>query len=270
MKGKRQRQHGRDRHISSAPSYADVGAADLRQSREALNRALLVSALGELAAAANHKINQPLAAIRANAQAALRFLAEVDPDTEEIRAALTDILADSDRAARVNRQLLTTVRRPDSPKQTLVINEIIDEVMPILSGEARRNALVFTTEFTDEPVIVSGHKDQLQQVVLFLFLTSMAVMPTASGADRSLEIRAQVARPDATDVVVAISAASAEEIDSDGLFDVDLPTNLDAVSLNMSACRTIVETHGGRLWAERRSTGELSFRFTVPIERKQA
>ncbi|MGA9388972.1 MAG: ATP-binding protein, partial [Candidatus Sulfotelmatobacter sp.] len=236
----------------------------LRQAQEDLARVTRVVAMGELAAAIAHEVNQPLTAIVTNANFSLRQLNSATPDTDELRGAITEIVNDGTRAAAVISRIRGLLTR-GAPKATEVdINQIIQDVLLLLRYELNRNRISLRTELASDLPPVQGDPVQLQQVLINLIMN--AIESLRASADRPREILIRSAKnPEGILVQVEDSGLGVRPEQADRIFEPFFTSKPQGVGMGLSISRSIVESHGGRLWA---APGELygaGFQFTVPI-----
>ena len=248
-------------------SYTDItdrkrAEEETRRTREELAHSVRVSMMGELMASLAHELNQPLAAIRSNAQAALRFLAAPNPDLEEVRAALSEIVEDDRWAAEVIRRLRMLARRGSGERAPLDLNEILQGTLQLMRSEAIEKGI--TVELALAPGLppVLGDRVQLQQVVLNLVLNAVEAMAEAQGR-RTLRIRTAEERG-AVAVSVQDSGKGLDDADLERIFDAFYTTKSEGLGMGLSISLSIVESHGGRLWAARNANRGMTFQFSLP------
>jgi signal transduction histidine kinase len=237
----------------------------LRQELAHIGR---VSAMGELTASLAHELNQPLTAILSNAQAAERLLAVDTVDLEEVRAILSDIVADDKRAAAVIHRIRILLRKGDLDLVPLDVNEIVGEVAWLVKSDALIRNVAMSLELAADLPSVLGDRVQLQQVVLNLLLNGLeALRPPWAGA-RTLVIR--TARDGAAAVTVSVqdSGPGIDEKDTDRLFQPFYTTKAEGLGMGLAIARTIVDAHGGRLVAANNVPGGATLQFTLPVGRK--
>ena len=237
----------------------------LRRQREEIAHVARVSALGELAASLAHELNQPLTAILSNAQAAQRFLSDKAPDLEEIREILKDIVADNSRAGEVIRRMRALVKKEDLNFIVLDLAGVIREVVQLVHSDAiLRNVQVLLLTSSKLP-LVRGDKVQLQQVVLNLLLNAFDAMKDASVAEREVVVRAETNGARAVEVAVRDRGAGLASDQLDKIFDPFFTTKREGLGMGLSISRSIIEAHGGHLWAKNNPDRGATFYFTVPF-----
>jgi PAS domain S-box-containing protein len=242
--------------------------SELRQQREELAHVTRISAMGELAASLAHELNQPLTAILSNAQAAQRFLSAEPPDIEEVREILKDIVQDNSRAGEVIRRLRALVKKEQPDFAPLQMLSLIDDVVSLLHSDAILQNVRVSLELGRELPLVCGDKIQLQQVVLNLLLNAFDAMKGCPAHERHVIVRG--GSEDGT-VKVAVRdrgiGLSRDKLDK--IFQPFYTTKRDGLGIGLSICRSIIEAHGGRLWAENNPDRGATFYFTVPVENRE-
>jgi C4-dicarboxylate-specific signal transduction histidine kinase len=265
-------------HIVGHPVFDDFGnfaeyagtvidVTDHRRAeeeRQALAHANRVTTMGQLTASIAHEINQPIAAARNNAASALRFLSRSPPDLEEVREALACAVSDIDRAGNVIGGIRKLIAKTPAPRDDCFdINEAIREMIVLTRGEALKNGVSVQMQLEGLPLI-QGDRVQLQQVVLNLILNAVEAMSSVDGARRELSIGTE--RRGADEVLVAVRD-SGPGIDPEHLervFDSFYTTKPSGIGLGLSICRSIIDAHGGRLWAAANEPRGAAFQFTLP------
>ena len=238
--------------------------AEAQQRRSEVAHLTRVGALGELSAALAHELNQPLAAILSNAQAALRFLAHEVHDPAEIREILGDIVADDRRASEVIRRLRVLLKKGDFLPEDLDANEVLREVLQLMQHELATRGITVQTRLFPTPLPVRGDRVQLQQVVLNLLLNAADAMTQTPAGGRVLTVESSRTARGAIEIAVAdtgcgIPAAAAEKI-----FAPYYTTKPEGLGLGLPLSRSILLAHGGRLWVEESPGPGATFRFTLP------
>lgn len=220
--------------------------------------------MGELVAALAHELNQPLAAIMSNAQAAQRFLNASPPDLHEVAEILRDVVADDARAAEVIRRLRSFLRKGDLQREPVDVGEIVREVANLLRGKAEMNAIAIELSVEAGLPSMSADRIQLQQVLVNLVSNATEAMITAESPRRSITISAARDASDGVAISVRDSGPglSAEQLERS--FEPFFTTKRHGLGFGLSLCRTIVEAHGGRLSASSEPGGGATFRFTLP------
>jgi signal transduction histidine kinase/integral membrane sensor domain MASE1 len=234
---------------------------EAQQTRQELAHFTRVSAMGELAASLAHELNQPLAGILANAQAGQRFLTAGRPDLEEIRAILTDIVADDRRAGEVIRRLREMLRKAAPSRVVLDLNALIGDVAKLLSSDALIRGLSIVHDFDPKLPQVTGDRVELQQVVLNLLVNAMEAMAVPDAAGRIVVVRTACADPGTVEVSVQDTGTGIGGTAS--IFEPFYTTKAEGLGMGLSIARSIIEAHGGRIWAENNETGGATFHFAL-------
>ncbi|GEP56604.1 ATP-binding protein [Reyranella soli] len=239
-----------------------VSEQAVADARAALARAARLASLGELAGSIIHEVNQPLTAIRASADACLRWLAREPADTDEARRSALRVVEQSRRATNVVGGLRSLVRDSHLRFADVHVNETIEEVLVLLKRELELAGVALKTAFDETLPPIEADRVQLQQVVLNLVRNAVEAMASVDGV-RALSISSRVADGHVSvsiaDTGVGVDPASAEH-----LFAALYTTKGEGLGLGLSICRKIVVAHGGRLWAEKNTTHGATFTFTLP------
>jgi PAS domain S-box-containing protein len=249
-------------------AITDITAA--KQAEQALQRAQAelahatrVATLGELAASIVHEVNQPLAAIVANGNAGMRFLDRDPPDLDEIRGSVDAMVRDGLRAAEVIRRVRAHARKTDPQKVHINVGDVINEVLVMIERELLAHRVTVRTELADGLPSVLGDRVQLQQVVINLIMNGVDAMASIGNRPRELVIRTEQLEGN---VLVAVQDCGIgfDSKDADRLFDAFFSTKADGMGMGLPICRSIIEAHGGRLWATRNDDAGATFRFSLP------
>ena len=235
----------------------------LQEAQAKLARVTRVHAMGELAAAIAHEVNQPLTAIVTNGNFCLRELAGGGRNLEELREAIAEIVNDGTRASTVISRIRTLLVKGAPGRAELDINEVIQEVTGLIRSELARNRISLLTDLTAD-LRVRGDRVQLQQVLINLIMNAVEAMRTSTGRTRELLIRS-AKNPDGVLVQVQDSGPGMEPEVADRIFEPFFTTRAEGIGMGLSISRSIVESHGGRLWAVAGSNGAV-FEFTLPAQ----
>jgi C4-dicarboxylate-specific signal transduction histidine kinase len=221
--------------------------------------------MGQLTASIAHEVNQPIAATKVSAQAALRWLDRDVPDLEEARQLLARIVKDGDRAGNVVSRIRNLVKKAPPQMQPLHMNEVIGEVIELTRSEAMKSDVSVQTQFAENLSAVTGDQTQLQQVILNLILNAIQAM-SESGLDvRELQISTEPNQPDGVIVSVRDSGPGIRQENLDRLFEPFYTTkSTTGMGMGLAICRSIVEGHGGRIWATANIQRGAAFHFTLP------
>jgi len=240
---------------------------ELRRQRAELAHVTRISMMGELGASLAHELNQPLTAILSNAQAAQRFLAVNPADLEEVREILKDIVQDNSRASEVIRRLRTLVKKEDLEFAPLDLGSVVGDVMLLARSDAILHNTRVSLQIDPDLPPVRGDKVQLQQVVLNLLLNAFDAMKDCPDHEREVKVSAEPQGGRSVKVAVADRGTGLSRQDVDKIFQPFYTTKRDGLGMGLSISRSIIETHGGRLWAENNPDQGATFCFTVPVEK---
>jgi len=238
--------------------------AHLRDAQMELAHANRVTTTGQLAASIAHEVSQPISAALTNANAARRWLGAEPPDLEEVREALDRIIRDGGRASDIIGRIRALVRKAPPRNDQLNINATILEVIALTRTELSSARTSLQTELTDGLPLISGDRVQLQQVMLNLILNAVEAMSGSSQATRELMIRTAQDGPDSVLVAVQDSGPGLKPESLDRLFEAFYTTKPGGMGMGLSICRSIIEAHGGRVWATANAPQGATFQFTLP------
>jgi PAS domain S-box-containing protein len=253
-------------YIGSCIDVAEQKRAEeqLRQAQEDLAHVTRVAAMGELAAAIAHEVNQPLTAIVTNGNFSLRQLERPTPNPDELRAAIAEIVNDGTRASAVISRIRGLLMKGTPTRAELNVNQIIHDVSVLLRNDLSRNHVSLRTDLAADLPRVPGDSVQLQQVLINLIMNAVEAMRTSTGRTRELLIRS-AKNPDGVLVQVQDSGPGVEPKVADRIFEPFFTTKPEGIGMGLSISRSIVESHGGHLWAVEEPNGAL-FEFTVPAQ----
>jgi C4-dicarboxylate-specific signal transduction histidine kinase len=237
--------------------------ASLREAQTELAHVSRVTTMGELAASIAHEVNQPLSGIVTNANAGLRWLAGEFPNLEEARGSIARIIRDGKRAGDVVAQMRALFKKAGTPKEWLDINEAIEEVVVLTQSETRRNKVGLRMELAASLPAVMGNRVQLQQVIMNLILNAIEAMSTVEDRKRELLIRSQRGAGDEVRVAVQDSGMGLDPLNAERIFDAFHTTKPAGLGMGLSISRSIVQSHGGRLWATPNDGFGTTFQFTL-------
>jgi PAS domain S-box-containing protein len=239
---------------------------ELREQRAELAHVARISTMGELAASLAHELNQPLTAILSNAQAALRFLSSKPSDIEEVREILQDIVKDNSRASEVIRRMRALVKKEDLEFVSLDLAGLIRDVVALVHSDAILQNVKISLALDDNLATVLGDKVQLQQVVLNLLLNAFDAMKDCSPLEREVKLRAELYGASMIRVAVNDRGMGLSVDKLDKIFEPFYTTKGEGLGMGLSICRSIIDAHGGRLWAENNGDRGATFYFTLPVE----
>ena len=270
VRARQVRQAGRWYAISMARDITERKLAEqererLRRLETELARVNRVTAMGELAASIAHEVSQPLGAMVANAAACERWLAARPPETQKARRTLQAISADGERAREVIGRIRALMKRQEPRKSSLDVNEAIREVVALVQQEVSLHRIVLETRPAPSLPPVQGDKIQLQQVLLNLVINAIEAMSGIDDRHRALAI---ASRSDGAAVVVEVrdSGPGLQTKSANQLFEAFYTTKPQGLGIGLSISRSIVEAHGGRLWAEANAPQGAVFALSLPAE----
>ena len=238
--------------------------ADLAQQRTELAHLSRAAMLGELSGSLAHELNQPLAAILSNAQAAQRFLAQNPGDIGEVRAILQDIVDDDKRAGEVIRRLRALLRKEEVEHHPVDLNEIVREVLKLMRSDLVNRNVTVRTQLASGLPTVTGDRVQLQQVLLNLVINGCDAMDAMPGRERRLTLHTSLVGGE-VEVSVSDGGSGLKREELDRVFEPFFTTKAGGMGLGLAVCRSIVTAHAGRIWAMHNPDGGTTFRFTVPV-----
>jgi PAS domain S-box-containing protein len=226
-----------------------------------------VSMMGELAASLSHEIMQPIASARNNARAAQNFLDKQPTDLGEVREALSCVVGDTDRAGDIVDRIRDHIKKAPPRKDCFDLNEAINEVLVLGQSAINKNGVSVQTRLAEGLFPVRGDRVQLQQVILNLLLNACEAMGSSDLGARNLSISTE---QNHTGVRVAVrdSGPGIDPTHFDRVFEAFYTTKSNGVGMGLSICRSIIEDHGGRLWAEANEPRGAAFQFSLPAQVK--
>jgi C4-dicarboxylate-specific signal transduction histidine kinase len=236
----------------------------LRNTQAELARVARLTTLGELVASIAHEINQPLAAIAANAEACLRWLNRETPDLGEARDAVTGILRGSNQAANVIRGLRALARKSGPELARFDINDAIRQVLALVRTQLQRQDVVLHTDLTVGEQPLCGDRVQLQQVLLNLIINGIEAMSTVTERARELTVSAARAESGTVLVTVEDTGTGLDEATAKRIFEPFFTTKSDGLGMGLSICRSIIEAHDGQLWASPLAPHGTAFHLAIP------
>ena len=247
--------------------------AEARESERRYRDALMelthanrVTTMGQLTASIAHEINQPIAATVTNAEAALRWLARRPPELDEVRQTLDRIARDGKRAGDVIGRIRTLIKKATPRKEDLEINDAILEVVDLTRGEVVKNGISMQTELAEGLPLVQADRVQLQQVVLNLIINAVEAMSGMAEGSRELSISTGKDALNGVLVSVRDSGPGLEPKDAERLFEAFYTTKPEGMGMGLAICRSIIEAHGGRMWATANEPRGAAFQFTLSEE----
>jgi C4-dicarboxylate-specific signal transduction histidine kinase len=229
-----------------------------------LARVARMSAMGALAASISHEVNQPLAAVVTNADACMMWLSRNPPNLEEARAALDCIAQQGTRASDVVRHIRAMFTKATPERSQVQVNDLIREVGNLIEGAALRNQVLVQTELGGDLPATTGDRVQLQQVIVNLMLNGIEAMSDVADRPRRLVIRSQMQNSDEVLVAVRDSGVGIDPKNEKRIFDAFFTTKDQGMGMGLSISHSIIEAHGGRLWASSNSDYGATLQFTLP------
>jgi PAS domain S-box-containing protein len=236
----------------------------LRQAQADLARVSRVTTMGELTASLAHEVNQPIAAAVTNASACVRWLAAGPPDLEEARAAARRSVKDGTRAAEIISRIRLLFKKGTPQRELVDVNEVIREMIALLRSEATRYSISVGTELSSNLPQILGDRVQLQQVLMNLIMNSIDAMKDVDGA-RELVVKSQRGENEQVLVSVSDTGVGLPPQQADQIFNAFFTTKPDGTGMGLSISRSIVESHGGRLWAAGNPPRGASISLSLPI-----
>jgi C4-dicarboxylate-specific signal transduction histidine kinase len=241
---------------------------EIRRIREQYTHIARVSAMGELTASLAHELKQPLAAIRSNAQAALRFLTGDKPNIDELHEILKDIIIDNRRADDVIKKLRTLMRKSEFHITKLNMKELVQDIVPLVTSHEAMRKISLSLELDETIPLVAGDRIQLQQVILNLILNSTEALMNMKEISRSIIVRTYQEDTRTVTLSVKDNGPGIEDKAMPHLFEAFYTTKTEGLGMGLTICRSIVDEHRGRLWAENNPEGGATFYFTIPIAKE--
>jgi PAS domain S-box-containing protein len=238
---------------------------ELRVAQSELARVTRLVTMAELTASIAHDIRQPLAAIEINGNAALRRLADPRPDLDEVKAALTSMVDEGRRASRVIGRIRMMLKKGEPEKTRLDLNLLVREILELIEGELQNQCVLIQTELIDDLPHVLVDRSQLQQVTLNLIMNAVEAMASIGTRERVLKITSQLHGSGNMLMTVHDTGTGIDAEDMDRIFNALFTTKSTGMGMGLSICRSIVEAHGGRLWASAAAPNGSIFHLVLPI-----
>ncbi|MDI3358545.1 MULTISPECIES: ATP-binding protein [unclassified Pseudomonas] len=253
-----------------------MDVTDAKTSEEALHRSQAelahvtrVATLGELAASIAHEVNQPLAAVTTNGTAGLRWLNRDVPDIGEVRGAIERMVSETNRASEVIRRIRAMSRKAQPQNVTLNFIEIIDESVALVERELKRNKIVLDLSYLNEAAEVDGDRVQLQQVIINLLMNGMQAMINAKTKNRTLRLSLKNSAMGEVLVEIKDSGPGITSDQMSKLFEAFYTTKAEGMGMGLSICKSIIEAHGGRIWATSDHGEGATFYLSLPVTQKE-
>lgn len=236
----------------------------LRQLESALAHINRLNIMGELTASLAHEITQPIASARNNSRAALNFLDKRPPALGEVREALDCVVGDADRAGRIIDRIRDQIKKAPPQKERFDLNEAINEVIVLARSAITKSGASVQTSLADGLLPIEGDRVQLQQVVLNLILNAVEAMGLVQDGPRELSISTERRPVNSALVAVRDSGPGIDPENVERIFEAFYTTKASGVGMGLSICRSIIDAHGGRLWAAANEPRGAVFQFTLP------
>ena len=268
----------RDEHGNILKWYGFVvDIEDRKRAEEALQKVQAelahvarVTTMGALTSSIAHEVNQPLGAIVTNADAALRWLAGQPPNIDEARETLGRIVRDGHRAGEVIGRVRALLKKTATVTARVDLNGLIEDAAALLQGELRRHRILLRTELAHDLAPVAGDRVQLQQVILNLMMNGIEAMKAVTDRPRELLIVSRPEAPAAVLVAVQDAGTGLDPQSVERVFEAFYTTKAEGLGMGLAICRSIIEAHGGRLWASANEPQGAVFQFTLPSEQDES
>ena len=244
--------------------------AELQQAQSELVRVARVTTLGELTAAIAHEVNQPLTGLVSSGNACLRWLAGEPPNLEAARKSVERMVSAGRRAGEVITRIRALIAKSPPRQERLNINDAITEVVALIDREVQRNHVFLLVDLADDVPLILGDRIQLQQVVLNLMLNAIEAMSEVSDRRRDLSVSSAKDEQNGALVIVRDSGIGLDATPLDQLFEAFYTTKAHGMGIGLAVSRTIIETHGGRLWATPNQGHGAVFQFSLPAGGEEA
>ncbi len=235
----------------------------LHRAQAELAHVTRVTTLGEMIASIAHEINQPLSGIITNGNASLRWLGGDPPNLDEVRDAARRIIRDGNRASEVIARIRALSKKAGTAKERLDLNQTIQEMITLTIGEVRRNGVELSTELAADIPAISGDRVELQQVVLNLIKNGIEAMGGIDDRARELLIKTESDAVGRVRVIVRDSGTGLNPLNMERIFDAFYTTKSEGMGMGLAISRSIVENHGGNLWAVPNDGPGATFQFTL-------
>jgi PAS domain S-box-containing protein len=254
----------------TATIRVELAEEALRKAQAELAHVTRVTMLGELTASIAHEVNQPLAAVVANAEACLRWLDRNPPDLAAARRSAEWAIDDGNRASEVVRRVRALANKTDTEKVPLDVNDVVREVTTLVQRELISHRISLRMELAPAPLKILGDRVQLQQVIINLVMNGIEAMQPVTGRPRELVIRSGQDESRRVCVSVTDCGIGISDENASRLFNAFFTTKPDGLGMGLSICRSIVEAHGGRLSASGNEGAGAKFQFVLPLHQEDA
>jgi signal transduction histidine kinase len=245
---------------------SELAAAREREQSEQseLARVARLTSMGVLTASIAHEINQPLAAIVANSNAAQRWLANAHPNLDEARTALNDIVSDGHRASQIVGSVRAMFKKDSRKRNQLAVNDLLKDILTLVQGAIKKQQVSIRTELLQDLPHVVADRTQLQQVFMNLIMNAVEAMGPVTNRERLLSIKSDVHDPGTVMIMVEDSGTGIDPNNTERIFEAFFTTKSDGMGMGLAMCRSIIEAHGGRLWASPGASHGSVFHVVLP------
>src|SRR5712672_1375215 len=254
-----------EQRVVERTSQLMLASEALREAQADLARATRMTTMGELVASIAHEVNQPLMAIVTNADTCLSWLASDTPQLEEAQKAAERIVRDGHRAGDIIKTIRALAQKSRPEMTQLDINDVIAEVLALTRGELRRHDVSLETELSGGLETIMADRIQVQQVILNLVMNGIEAMNAITDRPRVLRVGSRIDGPGSVLIAVTDTGTGLDPAKVDRIFDAFFTTKPEGMGMGLSICRSIIEAHGGRLWASPNPPHGSVFRFTLPV-----
>ena len=237
----------------------------LRNAQSDLAHASRMTTMGELTASLAHEVNQPISAASTSASACVRWLTRDDPDLEEAREAALAVVRNAKRAADIINRIRSISKKGESNRNLVDLNEVILEIIALLRTEAQRYSISIRTDLAANLSRVMADSVLVQQVLMNLIMNSIDAMKDVDRA-REISVRSQPAENEQLIVSISDTGTGLPPQRAEQIFDAFFTTKVHGIGMGLRISRSIVESHGGRLWAASNSPHGTTFSFTLPTQ----
>jgi PAS domain S-box-containing protein len=239
----------------------------LRETQTNLAHVTRITTLGELTASIAHEVNQPLTGVVTYGDACLRWLGGEVPRIDQARSAVEQMIGSARRASDVIARIRALSKKGALERAQLNINKAIEDVIPLIRREINVRGVSLRLDLASSLPLVDGDRIQLQQVVMNLLMNGIQAMSAVTGRHRELQIRSREHGSDQILVAVEDSGIGIDPANVDQVFNAFFTTKPDGIGMGLSICRSIIEQHGGRIWARRNSGAGTVFEFTLYVSK---
>ena len=239
---------------------------EAQRLQQELSHLARVSTMGELSASLAHELNQPLTAILTNAQVAQRLIAGGNPDLAELGEILADIVADDQRAGEVVHRVRSLIHKGKVEVQRLDLNGVVWDVVRLVRSEALIQDVSVILELNPLPMLIRGDRIQMQQVLLNLIINGLEAIKEAGSGDATLVVRTMQPDEHWVQVTVEDTGVGIARDALDGIFQPFHTSKDNGMGMGLSICRSIVQAHGGRIWAETSRERGAEFHMLLPVD----